>query len=307
VKKSTSSVQFLTNETILTGDVTVKTDTTLPGATLKMLFIGAENLRPDVAAMSGMFLEQTPFFAVRTMLVGKDRPSEITTGTHRYPFAIQLPMVNYPPSFEHHLCKCSFRLVAVLQVENQPRRYCERQIRYIPYIETSPLKSHHTVTSQKCTITLPSLSYVPSDNIPISYDSSQHALSAISVKLCRRLSYGMAGTINRMDEFVYQTDTLPDNLTPSIDYSDFMSMSYTLEISVKRNKLLGTAVHLKVPITIGTMGPGIRTPTELKTYRVAQPGTPSTRNTTPAFVPRIEYEDCLPEYDDCRLPTYQAV
>jgi hypothetical protein len=131
----------------------------------------------------------------------------------------------------------------------------------------------------------------------------------------------MAGTINRMDEFVYQTDTkfhepvfsgityftLPDNLTPSIDYSDFMSMSYTLEISVKRNKLLGTAVHLKVPITIGTMGPGIRTPTELKTYRVAQPGTPSTRNTTPAFVPRIEYEDCLPEYDDCRLPTYQAV
>ncbi|KAM3579682.1 hypothetical protein VKS41_007768 [Umbelopsis sp. WA50703] len=286
-----------------------------------MLFIGAENLRPDVAAMSGVLLEQTPFFAVRTMLVGKDRPSEITTGTHRYPFAIQLPMVNYPPSFEHHLCKCSFRLVVVLQVENQPRRYCERQIRYIPYIETSPLKSHHTVSSQKCTITLPSLSYVPSDNIPISYDSSQHALLAISIKLCRRLSYGIAGTINHMDEFVYQTDTkfhepvfsgityftLPENLTPSIDYSDFMSMSYTLEISVKRNKLLGTAVHLKVPITIGTMGPGIRTPTELKTYRMAKPGTPSTRNTTPAFVPRIEYEDCLPEYDDCRLPTYQAV
>lgn len=306
---------------IFEGDVTIKSDTPLQKATLKMLFIGAENIRPDIAAMSGVLMKQSPFFAVRTMLVGKEGPSEIAAGTHQYPFAIQFPMINYPPSYEHSMCKCSFRLVAILQVEDQPRQYCERQVNYIPYIETNPLKSHHTITTQKCSVTLPSLSYVSSDEIPISYDSSQHGLSAISVKLRRRLSYGVEGSINHIDEYVFQTETkfhepvfggttyfeLPEVLTPSIDYSDCMTMSYTLEISLKRSKFLGCAILLKIPITIGTMGPGIHTPTELKPYKKAKPGTPCGRNTVPSFVPRIEYEDCLPEYDECRLPDYQVV
>lgn len=287
---------------------------------MKVLFIGTEKLRPDVAAISGVMLEQRPFFAVRSVLHGKDRPTDLEAGEHQLQFAIQMPMINYPPSFVHSMCSCTFRLIAILESESQRRKYFERDIRYVPYIETCPLKTQHTVTSQSCTVALPSLSYLPSDNIPLSYESKSTPLASITVKIRRRLTYGDDGIEDSFDEVVCQEETklnvptyrgttfvsIPESTIPTIDYSSWMSITYTMEVTIKRAKLLGTAAHFTIPFTVGTMGPGIRSPTELKPYSESKETTCAVRQTTPCFVQRIEYEDCLPEYAGYKLPLYQT-
>jgi hypothetical protein len=305
------------------GSVNVKTTIPLSKASVKVLFIGAEKLRPDVAAISGMLLEQRPFFAVRSVLYGKDQPAELDAGEHQFEFTIQLPMVNYPPSFEHPMCSCTFTLIAILESENQRRKYFERPVRYIPYIETSPLKNHYTLSSQQCMVALPSISYLPSDIIPITYSSGTNPLVSLTVKLRRRLTYGDEEIENSFDEVVCREETrfnvttysgttylsLPESTIPTIDYSNRMSMTYILDVTLKRTKLLGTAAHFTIPLTIGTMGPGIRTPADLKSYSKTKGGDTSTisaHHHSPCFVQRIEYEDCLPEYAGYKLPQYQT-
>jgi hypothetical protein len=267
-------------------------------------------------------LEQRPIFAVRSVLFGKEGPQDVSTGEHQYHFAIQLPMVNYPPTFVHSMCSCSFRLIAVLESDSMKRMYSEESIRYIPYIETSPLKDTYTLAAHGSSISVPSLSCLQADTIPIRYESKSSPVTSVTVKLRRRLSYGDDGVEDYLDETLAQeeikltnTNTfngtvyfhLPESIIPTIDYSSWMSMTYSLEVTVKRQKLMGTAAHFMVPLTIGTMGPGIRTPSDLKPYSLSkEDDANSGRRVVPSFVQRIEYEDCLPEYASYKLPHYQT-
>ncbi|KAH8549011.1 hypothetical protein BGW37DRAFT_162255 [Umbelopsis sp. PMI_123] len=307
---------------IFEGTVKVNTSITIPKVTIKILFIGTERLRPDIAAISGVMLEHRPIFAVRSVLFGKEQAQDIQIGDHQYPFAIQLPMVNYPPSFVHQMCSCSFRLIAIMESCNNHRKYSEQSIRYIPYIETSPLKNTYTLNAHGGTISIPSLSYLQADTIPIRYQSKNSPIVSVSVRLRRRLSYGDDGVEDHLVETLSQDETklttmdtyngimyfnLPESIIPTIDYSSWMSITYTLEVTIKRQKILGPAAHFTVPLTIGTMGPGIRTPSDLKPYTQSQHEENSGRRVVPCFVQRIEYEDCLPEYASYKLPNYQTI
>ncbi|KAG2172975.1 hypothetical protein INT44_004716 [Umbelopsis vinacea] len=303
---------------IFEGSVKVDTATNIPQATIKILFVGTEKLRPDVAAISGVMLEQRPIFAVRSILFGKEGPQDIPSGKQQYHFAIQLPMVNYPPTFVHSMCSCSFRLIAVLESNSTQRVYSEQSIRYIPYIETSPLKDTYALTAHGSSISVPSLSYLQSDTIPIHYESKNSPVTSVTVKLRRRLTYGDDGVEDHLDETLASEEikltntlngtvyfNLPESIIPTIDYSSWMSMTYSLEVTVRRQKRMGTAAHFMVPLTIGTMGPGIRTPSDLKPYNQFKEAADTSRRVVPCFVQRIEYEDCLPEYASYKLPNYQ--
>lgn len=63
-------------------------------------------------------------------------------GLHQFPFMCELPMVNYPPSFRHHLASCEFELLAILERPGiRPFQTAPYFLWYEPYVLSSPIKS----------------------------------------------------------------------------------------------------------------------------------------------------------------------
>lgn len=85
-------------------------------------------------------------FAIRTILWGKSSCQNdlwplIESGEHLFPFMCEIPMVNYPPTFRHHLASCEFELLASLERPAlRPFQTVPHQIRYEPFIESKSMK-----------------------------------------------------------------------------------------------------------------------------------------------------------------------
>lgn len=86
-------------------------------------------------------------FAIRTILWGKPTCQGemwplIEAGEHLFPFMCEIPMVNYPPTFRHHLASCEFELLASLERPAlRPFQTISHQLRYEPFIESKSIKS----------------------------------------------------------------------------------------------------------------------------------------------------------------------
>ncbi|CAO3652732.1 unnamed protein product [Mucor fragilis] len=191
---------------------------------------------------------------------------------------------------------------------------------------------------------LHSLAYVPGDSIPITVVTSRrHAskkkktdedqpaeVNSILLELCEKveLVQSRAVSITRVvASTLYKTNSkghkysmtktrngggaeyqvalpLPVDLTPSINYSKVVRVSYTLRIKIKSSQcaLMGTffnsVVDMELPLKIGTLGYGIRASQDLQVYYV------DTEN-SPRFLRSLEYEESLPLYESSRLPSYQ--
>ncbi|CEI94519.1 hypothetical protein RMCBS344292_08728 [Rhizopus microsporus] len=101
---------------------------------------------------------------------------------------------------------------------------------------------------------------------------------------------------------------IPVETAPSFSYSPIFSIGYQLQISIKQKKIWSTLLELPdIPIIIGTLGYGIRSSQELKVYSAFKSVFDQGQDNTDALpVPRylqvVEYEDCLPPYENQRLP-----
>lgn len=118
---------------------------------------------------------------------------------------------------------------------------------------------------------------------------------------------------------------LPLDLIPTFTYGTVFSIMYQLQISIKRKGKLWTFNFdlTDIPVTIGTLGYGIRSSEEIKFYSTFrgvfdQPEETSNSSTTttaadatvlpvPKFLNFIEYEESLPVYNDDRLPSYESL
>jgi hypothetical protein len=88
-------------------------------------------------------------FAIRTILWGSSPVNNndaqwpiMESGEHQFPFMCEIPMVNYPPTFRHHLASCEFELMACLDRPGiRPFQTIPISLRYEPYILSSPIKS----------------------------------------------------------------------------------------------------------------------------------------------------------------------
>ncbi|KAI8092864.1 uncharacterized protein BX664DRAFT_384376 [Halteromyces radiatus] len=99
---------------------------------------------------------------------------------------------------------------------------------------------------------------------------------------------------------------LPDNLTPTFTYGALCSVTYRLVLTVKRKGPLGMwaqELTKEWPLTVGTLGAGVRSCSDLLVYCADSTTTEQLR---PKFMKAVEYEDALPLYDSDRLPDYQA-
>ncbi|KAL9549986.1 hypothetical protein MBANPS3_004954 [Mucor bainieri] len=296
-------------------------------------------------------LIKNPFFGMQQTLWQRTRDDCLLTESHyQFPFTIQMPMIQFPPSMDHALYQCKFDLSAKLirTTFTLPTVLTQRTISYMPFIETSLLKQPNIEEGYHnglyASAQLHSLAYVPGDSIPITVVTSRrHAskkrkaeedqpaeVNSILLELCEKVElvqsravsitrvvastlykanskghkYSMIKTRNGGGAEYQVALPLPVDLTPSINYSKVVRVSYTLRIKIKSSQcsLMGpffnSIVDMELPLKIGTLGYGIRASQDLQVYYVDT-------ESSPRFLRSLEYEESLPLYESSRLPSYQ--
>ncbi|KAI8644252.1 hypothetical protein BD408DRAFT_481438 [Parasitella parasitica] len=297
-------------------------------------------------------LIKKPFFGMQQTLWQRTRDDCLLTERHyQFPFTIQMPMIQFPPSMDHALYQCKFDLSAKLirTTFTLPPVLTQRTITYMPFIETSLLKQPNIEegchNGLHASAQLHSLAYVPGDSIPITVVTSRRQankkkrmedqpaeVNSISLELCENVElvqcravsvtrvvassfykakskghkqHAVIKTLNGGSGAKYQVALpLPVDLTPSINYSKVVRVSYTLRIKIKSSHcsligpLFNSVVEMELPLKIGTLGYGIRASQDLQVYYVDTPD-------SPRFLRSLEYEESLPLYESNRLPAYQ--
>ncbi|KAL1929203.1 hypothetical protein VTP01DRAFT_2262 [Rhizomucor pusillus] len=245
--------------------------------------------------------------------------------SYSFPFIIQLPMMQYPPSIETPDYQCTFRLTARLEDHDaNTYMFVQRKIIYVPFLETTLAKAPPFLQQQQdrqLSLKIAKLDYVPGDTIQLTLDAppSDHIVIAKVVRIITFLAD------NSRDETIAcqerqgssHTDTtiminfdLPSapDLVPSFSYGIHVSISYQLQVTVEHQKkristlLSSSAAKFRVPIRIGTLGLGVRAPDSLVYYSTIA----NIQEYTPKFVDTIENENYLPPYDSSRLPEYNT-
>lgn len=296
-------------------------------------------------------LIKNPFFGMQQTLWQRTRDDCLLTESHyQFPFTIQMPMIQFPPSMDHALYQCKFDLSAKLirTTFTLPTVLTQRTISYMPFIETSLLKQPNIEEGYHnglyASAQLHSLAYVPGDSIPITIVTSRRhvnkkrkaeedqpaEVNSILLELCEKVelvqsravsitrvvastlykanskghNYSMTKTINGSGAEYQVALPLPVDLTPSINYSKVVRVSYTLRIKIKSSQcslmgsLFNSVVDMELPLKIGTLGYGIRASQDLQVYYVDT-------ESSPRFLRSLEYEESLPLYESSRLPSYQ--
>jgi hypothetical protein len=258
-------------------------------------------------------------------------------------------MVQYPPSIEHFVYECKNQLMAIIDTPDSLAKTIlpfktEIPLTYMPFIETSIMKSPFVLEAQKshlkAKLNMSSLAFVPNDNISVKMNiisnmikkkSNSNSLQYVTVnlKLIQTVSVKEFKEItdqvqtvtsishklplvyfNQQDESL-STDAeiqlkIPADTTPSCDYSRLADITYKLQVSVEQKGPMGGLWNYSmnmdaIPITIGTLGYGIKNSTELRLYSTIEEN-----SITPKFMKAIEYEDALPLYDPTKLPNYDS-
>ncbi|KAI8374700.1 uncharacterized protein BYT42DRAFT_577335 [Radiomyces spectabilis] len=278
-------------------------------------------------------------FAIQQVLWQRDRPGQKLGGSsYTFPFTVQMPLIQYPPSMEHEVYHCRFELTAQI---DEPKKLhvplsVTRRILYMPFIETTMLKEpavkHASRPDMEASVSTCMLDYVPGDTVQLSVDlattadKKPHASSitaelrqqstaiihGVSQKLVKVIATTSVQPKEYMDRHSYTRLELPlaKDVTPSFDYGRLMTVDYLLRVTIKRKGPLGgiwsSTVTVDLPITIGTLGYGIKASpdTQLYTTKVEAGAVPLQ---CPQFMRAIEYADALPVYDSIRLPAYGTV
>ncbi|KAI8385735.1 hypothetical protein BD560DRAFT_322149 [Blakeslea trispora] len=131
---------------IIEGTVNIKLDAPLAAQYLKLVFKGAERIHHDSIGKENKKKGER-LFAIRTILWGlpeQDVTSQwpiIEAGDHQFPFTCELPMVNYPPTFRHHLVSCQFELIAYLERPGiRPFQTLPCYVPFEPFLVSSSFK-----------------------------------------------------------------------------------------------------------------------------------------------------------------------
>ncbi|KAF7729352.1 hypothetical protein EC973_004608 [Apophysomyces ossiformis] len=247
--------------------------------------------------------------------------------SNRFYFTIQMPLVQFPPSMQTEQYRCAFRLTAHLDLPGNQSIQEQKPVLYMPFIETcllkTPLEFRDTKHDTTAIFKVNALDYVPGDRISGSLEFDSEA-TGVSVKLFqistllqenKQCSKVVTSNAHKLKQSRMQVSLeLPQDLTPSFSYGRVISISYKLCVNIEHKgafRLKQWAFEL--PITIGTLGYGIRASDDLQLYTSFRsvfdtsnsPSGPSLP--VPRFMRAIEYEESLPVYVPERLPPYNDI
>ncbi|KAL7333767.1 hypothetical protein PS15p_202629 [Mucor circinelloides] len=321
---------------------------------IRLAFHAIETIPPFELSPGVLRTTKRTLFSVQQVLWSSQQQTLKldTDADYSFPFTIQMPMVQFPPSMDHSFYRCTFQLIAFVDTPSSIAKLTEPirtdvPIICMPYVETSVLKSPLSMVSSKAHLTanvkMSAHDFIPNESVPVRLDITSNkpapsggsfqyvtahlklvqtlhilafddlsdqvnTVAKASHKLLMIESLGGKGTYCRADLEL----KLPADLTPSYDYGNLVQVSYKLQISIEQKGPMGGIWNYNVnmndvPVTIGTLGYGIKSSTELKMYSMFESGSSSSSKPMPLpkFMKAIEYEDALPLYDATRLPDYE--
>lgn len=287
-------------------------------------------------------------FAIRNILWGLPATSTdgdspqvypiLEAGDYTFPFTCQLPMINYPPTLQHHLIATAFN-IAVSVVKTNDSVSKSFPVYFRPIIETLLLRSIYTEEHKlsqhiSAIVTVPKLAYNINErnqSIPVKvqlYTDNQENIHishlCVYIKKSFKIKY-MTSTKNE-DTVVASYDhvkiptTCPSNLSLKLDlpdsaelfpatlnYSPYLTIQYRLVVTVKirhgpitfKKKLFNT------PVIFGTLPVGMAAPRQLEPYSDIKENTASI-HCKPTFLrsqpKETSEEEILPAYDSIGKP-----
>lgn len=320
---------------------------------IRLAFYAVETIPPFELSPGVLRTTKKTLFSVQQVLWNSNHQTLKldTDADYSFPFTIQMPMVQFPPSMDHDFYRCRFQLIAFIDTPSSIAKLTDPirtdvSIISMPYVETSLLKLPFSIESSKghlsAKVKMSAHEFIPGETIPISLNvkSNKPAPSNGSLQyVTAHLKLVQALHIVAFDDMSDQITTvanashkllminllsnkgsychadlelkLPADITPSYDYGNLVQVSYKLYISIEQKGPMGGIWNYnvnmnEVPITMGTLGYGIKSSNELKIYSMFESGPSSSKPMPlPKFMKAIEYEDALPLYDSSRLPSYE--
>jgi hypothetical protein len=279
------------------------------------------------------------FTTQQTLWESSDKAPLIGKHEYNYSFIIQMPMIQFPPSFQDKGYSCQFQLIAVVDLYKENSIKYALPILYSPFVETRalkiPLMKMMKVKNLTAKVRLVNQDFVPGDviglNLHVENESKKKNLQSITAtmqlkqiihnnkfddvpdrtNIITSISHKilLINSPNQENQHYCDGDLelkLPEDVVPFFEYGKLVSVSYVLCVFVEKSGpmcgIWKNRVDIEdIPVKIGTMGHGIRTSDELKLYSKLES---NTTTLLPRFLKEIEYEDALPLYEPSQLPTY---
>lgn len=252
-------------------------------------------------------------FAVRTVLWGLPSNAEVPisslpildVGEYNFPFICQMPVINYPPTFQHHLIATSFHTLVCVEKGDGSTPILSKltPVRFQPIIETIPVKNLLPFKEEtklpnhiSAQVIVPQLAFSILDrnqSIPVTVkfmsSENQQQISLSHLRVYIKRYYGINyKTFSRNEATIiaqYDHAKLPsvcpcsinmkldipssqEDLPPTLEYSPHLSINYKLVVSVK---IRHGPIHVKkklfeMPLLFGTLPSGTRAPRQLEPY-----------------------------------------
>lgn len=308
---------------------------------LRLVFQGQERILPIDIRPGVVRTKHAPLFGIQHILWdSKDGLRSLDPGNHKFPFIIQMPMAQYPPTTtDHDWYNCTFDITAIVESQSHPSQYeslitKKHSMVYMPFVETRQLKKPLATSQQNSDLqvitTLYSLTYLPGESVlasilirsptfkkPLSLSLSLYRTitclafddvpdSILLITSTETTCQGNEDSSKESSATAYSSSLLldlPDMLLPTFTYGKLSTITYRLCLSVKRKGALSLWAHetkMDWPLTIGTLG--LHTPSDISVYSAVV----GEQQTRPVFMKTVEHDDELPLYESARLPDYHA-
>ncbi|GAA5804174.1 hypothetical protein HPULCUR_009660 [Helicostylum pulchrum] len=339
---------------VFEGSVKVKTSIPIPISHIKIVFKATERVNYDAMGWKKSKADDVRLFAIRNILWGLPATSTdgdsspvyhiLEAGDYAFPFTCQLPMINYPPTLQHHLIATAFNIVvSVVKANDSVSKTFP--VYFQPIIETLLLRPKYTEEhklSQRISaiVTVPKLAYNINErnkSIPVKvqlYTDNQENIHishlCVYIKKCFKIKYKTCtkneDTVVASYDHVKIPTTCPSNLSlkldlpdsaelfpATLDYSPYLTIQYKLVVTVKirhgpinfKKKIFDT------PVIFGTLPVGMTAPRQLESYSDIKENTASIHCKPTFLKPQLKEtleEENLPAYDSIgKPPSYTIV
>ncbi|KAI7863715.1 hypothetical protein BDF14DRAFT_1841406 [Spinellus fusiger] len=240
---------------VFEGSVRMRVYEPIVGHTVKLLFKGLERVNYDAMGW-GKAKKEGRLFSIRAPLWRAPHDEEeadtphLLPGEYSFPFVCELPLVNFPPSFEHHFIASTFSLVASFERDNGEPIYSEPFFAYFqPIIEIEPIKSateyteaYRVSNNTFLYFTIPRLSYNILDTQHLSIkistyknkfsERSSHPNYYLRVYLKRNLTIFHAGYSRNEDITITQLECRIDRYNKGSNHHESEESKNSHEITV---------------------------------------------------------------------------
>ncbi|KAI9356441.1 hypothetical protein BD770DRAFT_390230 [Pilaira anomala] len=332
---------------VFQGFVNLNIDTPMSIERVRLVFYAIETI-PSFEVSPGVIRSaKNMIFSTQTVLWHSNQTLQQLSQKrkHIFPFTIQMPMIQFPPSVDHTSYKCNFLLVALLDTPTLDIPVIKKEVPVLcmPFVTTSFLKIPTVLTKEKKSLSakvqMTAQEYVLGDNISLNLHverknnwkkESKNSLQFVTahLKLIQTLSIRHSDDIPDQIKCVASVSSnllliksldgsgmycdgdltlkIPNDISPSYDYGKLANIFYRLQITVEQKSSLGNI--WKQCVSLDSVHITIGTlGYGIRSSNEIKLYSDLDTPISPLFMKAVEYEDALPLYDSSKLPSYENI